>query len=77
MKYYRSSNIDGYLTHPEWFEKEKRFELYCHPDYIIDKGSVLMDNTVSYFGNEKQPLVRNIQLLKEKGDLDFISWAKE
>lgn len=77
VKFYRSSNIDGFLTHPEWFEKEKRFELYCHPDYMKDRGDVLMDNSISYFGNEKKPLETNIQLLQEKGDLEFVSWADE
>ena len=77
VKFYRSSNIDGFLTHPEWFEKEQKFELYCHPDYMDGMKEVLMDNSISYFGNEKQPLETNIQLLTEMGDWDFVSWAEE
>lgn len=76
VKFYRSSNIDGYLTHPEWFEKETKFELYCHPDYIKDSGDVLMDNSISYFGHEKQSMETNVQLLTEKGGLEFVSWTE-
>lgn len=77
VNFYRSSNIDGFLTHPEWFEKEKRFELYCHPDYMKDKGDVLMDNSISYYEHEKQLMETNIQLLKKRGDLEFVSWAMD
>jgi len=77
VKFYRSSNIDGFLTHPEWFDKEKCFELYCHPDYMVERDVILMDNSVSYFKHEKQPLETAIQLLKERGDLEFVSWAEE
>lgn len=73
VKSYKSSNIDGFLTHPEWFEKINRFELYCHPDYI---DGVLMDNSFSYFGNEKRAMETTISLIQKKG-LEFISWADE
>lgn len=75
VKFYRSSNIDGFLTHPEWFEKDKCFELYCHPDYMKECGDVLMDNSISYFEHEKQPMETNIQMLKQRGDLVFVSWG--
>lgn len=77
VKFYRSSNIDGFLTHPEWFEKEQKFELYCHPDYMDGMEEVLMDNSISYFEHEKQPLEMSIQQLKENADLIFRSWADE
>ncbi len=73
VKFYRSSNIDGYLTHPEWFEKETKFELYCHPDYMAGKEDVLMDNSISYFEHEKRSMAEQIELLK-KYDLEFVSW---
>jgi predicted glycoside hydrolase/deacetylase ChbG (UPF0249 family) len=75
VKFYRSSNIDGYLTHPELFEKEECFELYCHPDYMEEKGNVLMDNSISYFGHEKKTMMQHIALLKQY-NLDFISWSQ-
>lgn len=75
VKFYRSSNIDGFLTHPEWFEKETKFELYCHPDYMAGKD-VLMDNSISYFEHEKKSMAEHIDLLK-KYDLEFISWSQE
>lgn len=73
VKSYRSSNIDGFLTHPEWFEKEKHLELYCHPDYMVEKGDVMMDNSISYFKHEKKSMAEHIELLK-KYDLEFVSW---
>ena len=75
VKSYRSSNIDGFLTHPEWFEKEKSFELYCHPDFKVERKGVLMDNSISYFEHEKQPMETNIQMLKQRDDLEFVSWS--
>lgn len=76
VKTCRSSNIDGYLTHPELFEKEVCFELYCHPDFMEEKGDILMDNSISYFGHEKQPMEANIELLKNHTELEFISWGE-
>lgn len=75
VKFYRSSNIDGFLTHPEWFENEKQFELYCHPDFMTGEEDVLMDNSISYFGHEKRPMAEHIELL-QKYDLEFVSWAE-
>ena len=75
VKCYRSSNIDGFLTHPEWFEKEKIFELYCHPDYMEDRERVLMDNSISYFGNEKKSMKEHIKLLRQY-DMEYVSWKE-
>ncbi len=74
VKSYHSSNIDGFLSKPEWFDKYKSFELYCHPD-IID--GQLLDNSISYFGNEKQLLETNIKMLNENQEIEMISWADE
>ncbi len=71
---YHSSNIDGFLSKPEWFDKYKSFELYCHPDSVDGK---LLDNSISYFGNEKQLLETNIELLKENQEIELVSWADE
>lgn len=73
VNYYRSSNIDGFLTHPEWFNKDDSFELYCHPDY---KDGILMDNSKSYFQHPKKTLKEHINLLK-KYDIEFVSWSQE
>lgn len=75
VKCYRSSNIDGFLTHPEWFEKENKFELYCHPDYMAGKD-VLMDNSISYFEHGKKSMAEHIRIA-QKYDLEFISWRQE
>lgn len=74
VKSYHSSNIDGFLSKPEWFDGLKKFELYCHPDYI---GGQLLDNSISYFGNEKQLLETNIKMLNENQEIEMISWADE
>ena len=70
VKSFRSSNIDGFLTHPEWFKKDKSFELYCHPDYL---DGVLVDNSTSYFGHKKRSMKDHIELLKQY-DIEFLSW---
>lgn len=72
VKSFRSSNIDGFLSKPEMFEKDRIIELYCHPDFINDS---LMDNSISYFGHEKKSMVEHIQLLKQY-NLEFISWKQ-
>lgn len=74
VKSYRSSNIDGYLTHPEWFEDEKVIELYCHPDYVANQ---LQDNSISFFGNDKKLLENNLNQLKQNFNLEFLSWSEE
>lgn len=74
VKCYRSSNIDCFLTHPEWFADDEMFELYCHPDIMNGKTEILMDNSFSYFGNEKRTMFESIEQLK-KFDLKFLSWG--
>lgn len=70
VKFFRTSNIDGFLNHPEWFEKDQIFELYCHPDY---EGGLLMDNTISYFGHEKKTMMKHLELLN-RYELEYITW---
>lgn len=72
VRSYRSSNIDGFLTQPDRFDKDACFELYCHPDYM---DGVLMDNSISYFGNDKRSMETHISMLKDRGDLELVSWV--
>lgn len=74
VKSYHSSNIDGFLSKPEWFDGFKKFELYCHPDIIEEK---VIDNTVSYFGNEKHSMEEHFNKLKQNDELKIVSWADE
>lgn len=75
IKSFRSSNIDGFLSKPEWFEKDKTIELYCHPDYMNGNLDILMDNSISYFGHKKKTLLEHIDMLKQY-DIEFVSWGQ-
>lgn len=46
-------------------------ELYCHPNY---KEGVFLDDSPSYLKHERQPMFKQIQLLKEMEDVEFVSW---
>ena len=67
----KSCNVDYFLTNKDEFVNDDIVELYVHPDYI---DGVLMDNTISCFGHEKQTLEFQIDSLKKEG-VDFISWT--
>ncbi len=41
---------------------------------MTEKSDILIDNSISYFGHEKQPMETNIQMLKQRDDLEFVSW---
>ena len=43
---------------------KKTFELYWHPDYVKDCDGLLMDNSISYFGQEMNTMEKHIELLK-------------
>lgn len=75
VKSFRSSNIDGFLSKPELFKKDKTIELYCHPDYMNGNMDILMDNSKSYFGHEKKTMIDHIEFLKQY-DLEFVSWRQ-
>ena len=65
------SSIDYYLTKYKSLRKEKTFELYCHPNY---KEGVFLDDSPSYLKHERQPMLNQIQMLKEIRDIEFVSW---
>lgn len=65
------SSIDYFLTKYKSINKEEIVELYCHPNY---KEGMLLDDTPSLFQHDRQPLMKHIQMLKELGDFQFVSW---
>lgn len=67
---YRSTNIDGFLTNPNMFEKNHCFELYCHPDFV---NGEIIDNSISLFGNDKRSMLDHVNLLQHF-DLQLVSW---
>ena len=46
-------------------------ELYCHPNH---KDGVFLDDSLSYLRHDRQTMIKQIQLLKDLGDVEFISW---
>lgn len=73
VKSYPATNIDYYLTKHEKIGDIPVIELYCHPNY---KEGVLLDDSPSYLKHERQPMLRNISLLKELDNVEFISWEE-
>lgn len=71
VKQYPAANIDYYLSKYSSFKKKDIIELYCHPNY---KDGVLLDDSASYLKHERQPMQKQIQLLKELGNVEFVSW---
>lgn len=67
----QSSRIEYFLARKEKFEHDPVTELFVHLDY---RDNVLIDKTQSVFGNEKKPLEEQLNLLKQQGFTDFISW---
>ncbi len=68
----KSSKIEYFLARKEHFEKDRIVELFVHPDY---QDGVLIDQTNLVFGNELKPLEEHIALVRQCGDVEFISWA--
>lgn len=73
VKYCLSGNIDYFLSKPDLFCKEIKVELYCHPNYV---NGEIIDDSVSYLGHEKQLMETNIQMLRQRGNIEFVSWAE-
>ena len=71
VKHIPATNIDHYISNHKSFDHKQLLELYCHPHY---KEEVLLDDSPSYLGHEKQPLMKQIQLLREIEGIKFISW---
>ena len=68
----KSSKIEYFLVRREKFKREQMIELFVHPDY---RDGVLIDKTNSVFGTEMKPLEEQIKLVKQCGDIEFISWT--
>lgn len=66
-----ATNIDYYLSKKQELAKFQVMELYCHPNY---KEGVFLDDSPSYLKHERQPMFKQIQLLKEMEDVEFVSW---
>lgn len=71
VKYIPATNIDYYLSNEHIFEKYPLVELYCHPNY---KENVFLDDSPSYLKHDRQPMQKQIQMLKEKRSIDLVSW---
>lgn len=71
VKSYPATNIDYYLSKQSFFERVPIIELYCHPNY---KDGVFLDDSPSYLKHERQPMLVQIQMLKDHGVSEFISW---
>lgn len=67
----QSSRIEYFLAKKEQFGHDPVMELFVHLDY---RNNVLIDKTQSVFGNEMKPLEEQLNLLKQTGYTEFISW---
>ena len=66
-----ATNIDYYLSKRQELADYQVMELYCHPNY---KEGVFLDDSPSYLKHERQPMLKQIQSLKELGGVGVISW---
>ncbi len=71
VKAYPATNIDYYLTKRKALGGVPVIELYCHPNY---KDGVFLDDSPSYLKHERQPMQKHIQMLRQFGEVEFISW---
>lgn len=71
VKSYPATNIDYYLAKREKIGDVPVIELYCHPNY---KEGCFLDDSPSYLNHERQPMQKQIQMLRELEKVDFISW---
>lgn len=74
VKAYPATNIDFFLSKYSTFDNNQIVELYCHPNY---KEGVFLDDSPSYLKHERQPMQKQIELLKEKGNVEFVSWEDD
>ena len=65
VKYVPATNIDYYLSKKHLFDNYEIIELYCHPNY---KDGVFLDDSPSYLKHERQPMLKQIQMLKDSDD---------
>ena len=71
VTYVPSTNIDFYLSKNNLFLNYDTVELYCHPHY---KENVFLDDSPSYLKHNRQPMLKQLQLLNDHGVSKFISW---
>lgn len=71
VKFIPATNIDYYLSERDKMTGFDIIELYCHPNY---KEGVFLDDSPSYLKHERQPMLKQIQMLKDTKTVDFISW---
>lgn len=72
VKQIPATNIDYFITKYKTLNQEKLIELYCHPNYKDD--GTFLDDSPSYLGHERQPMLKQIQMLREIKDIEFVSW---
>jgi len=68
-----SANIDYYLSKRQMFSKYQIIELYCHPNY---KDGMFLDDSPSYLKHDRQPMLKQVQMLKATGNIEFLSWKE-
>ena len=68
----KSSRVQWFLDNIDQFKNEQMVELFVHPDL---RGGILVDTTPSLSGKTIFPLEERIDLLKQSGSYEYISWA--
>lgn len=71
VKQIPATNIDYYVSKQKTLTHEQIIELYCHPNY---KEGVFLDDSPSYLEHKRQPMLKQLQMLKETGDIKYLSW---
>ena len=72
VEWVTATNIDYYLSKRELFTNCELIELYCHPNH---KDGVFLDDSPSYLKHERQPMLTNIQKLRECVDYELVGWG--
>lgn len=67
-----SSCIDWFLHTKVKYDNDV-IEAYVHPEYV---DGALLDNTVPVFSEERFPLERQLDMLKEAYGSDYVSWQE-
>lgn len=72
VKQIPATNIDYYLSKQKSLSQEKLMELYCHPNYKDD--GTFLDDSPSYIKHARRPMLDQIQDLRKKENVEFVSW---
>ena len=72
VKQIPATNIDYYLSKQKTLSQEKIIELYCHPNYKDD--GTFLDDSPSYLKHARRPMLDQIQDLRKKENIEFVSW---